>query len=705
MIDMQKTTRVYPFLLIVILFILACNSLSLPADKPTKSVGRPTNSDGQATNSVGQPTNSNPGSNLTTFTLLGQLGGSAYAVARQGDHVFLGQGPRMVVLDVSKPESPQLVGQSQVMPGSKSLVAGIVRGIQVSGQYAYLATSTGGLHVLDISQPVEPKLVSSVYPEASGCVAVALQDDTAYLACNPGGLFIVDINNPQQLVVLSSGRFTGAASSIAVSGNYVYMAGYASGQSGLLVIDVSKPADPTQIGFFSVNDVPGQLPVYAFWTVRACGSYICLTADSAGVLVLNVSNPANPKVETSFLAGTLMAGGLTVDGERMYVIDDMQGLYVLDITDPLHPEQIGEMPTGVGGFEFSLMEGRERGMLLTADRLWITDPTRGLVVVDVSDPSSPQRIGHYQTPVPNWLMDIAVQGNHAYIVGRDSGFRVVDITDPNNLRELSYNDQRYPDVTGLSPSAIQVRDNYAYVSDLNFPFRVYDISDPSQPKVASEVYDFAASDGAYDLELVGNTAYLTGWGLKDAFYPGEGLWLIDITDPTNAQAVNFIDIPNTNSLMDAEGNILYVLDGSQHTDHSDTLSLRIFDLQDERNPVELAVMPVSDQNTLSYEDILVKDQTLFIGSSQLGLDILDVRDPAHPSLLSKIPGALISKSALEGSTLFMHDLMAYDVSNPQNPVMKGYTFAYTGVQAIAVVDDILYVVTMNNGLFIFEYKR
>lgn len=695
---MQRTSRIYAILVIAILFILACNNLSLPLGRPTKSVGQPTNS-------VGRPTSSNAGSDLTAFTMLGQLGGSAYAVARQGNYVFLGQGPRMVVLDVSKPESPQWVGQSQVMPGSVTLVAGIVRGIQISGQVAYLATSTGGLQALDISRPTEPMLISSAYPDTPGCVAVALQDDTAYLACNPGGLFIVDIRNPHQPVVLSSGRFIGAASSIAISGNYVYMAGYASGQSGLLVIDVSNPSNPTQTGFFSVNDVPGQWSVYAFWTVRACGSYICVAADSAGVLVLDVSDPANPEVVTSILAGTSIAQSLTVDGDRMYVVDEMQGLVVLDISDPLHPEQIGMMPTGVGGFEFSLMEGRERGMLTTPGRLWITDPTRGLVVVDVSDPSSPQRIGHYQTPVPNWLMDIAVQGNLAYIVGRDSGFRVVDISDPDNLRELSYNDRRYPEHTGLSPSAIQVRGDYAYVSDLNFPFRVYDISDPSQPKVASEVYDFAASDGAFDLELVGNTVYLTGWGLQDAFYPGEGLWLIDVTDPANAEAIKFIDIPNTNSRMDAEGDLLYVLDGSQHTDQPDTLSLRIFDINDERNPVELAVMPVGDQNTLSYEDLLVKDQTLYISSSQMGLDILDVRDPAQPSQLSNIPGVIISEFALEDNTLFMNDLFAYDISDPQNPLMKGFTLAYTGAQAIAVVGDMVYVVTMNNGLFIFEYKR
>jgi hypothetical protein len=423
-------------------------------------------------------------------------------------------------------------------------------------------------------------------------------------------------------------------------------------------------------------------------------------------VVVDISKPAAPKIASLYQTSSISGDSLLVDRDRMYVIDERESvLFVLDISDPVHPKQIGSMPTTQGSFEVSLSQGHERGMFVSADKLWITDRSRGLVAVDVSNPSKPQRIGHYQTPVPNWSMDIAVQGEYAYIVGIGSGFRVVDISDPQNLRELSYNDSRYPDVTGVSPSAVKVRGNYAYVSDLNFPFRVYDVSDRSNPKVASEIYDFAASDGAFDLELVGDTVYLTGWGLKDAFYPGEGLWLIDVRDPLKAAAVKFIDTPNTNSRLAAEGGYLYVMDGSQHCKQPDTLSLRIFDIRDERNPGKVAVMPLRDQNTLSYEDIVVKDQSVYIGSGQTGMDILDVSNPAQPGLLSNTPDARVShKFAVEGETLFIGDLFAYDISNLQKPSLKGYSLAFTGAEAITVVGDTLYVVTLDNGLFIFKFK-
>ena len=42
--------------------------------------------------------------------LLRQVGGTVKAVAVQGSNGYVGAGPRMVVLDVSDPSSPLLVG-------------------------------------------------------------------------------------------------------------------------------------------------------------------------------------------------------------------------------------------------------------------------------------------------------------------------------------------------------------------------------------------------------------------------------------------------------------------------------------------------------------------------------------------------------------------------------------------------------------------
>ena len=145
------------------------------------------------------------------FEFLGQIGGSNYAVAADGRTACVGEGPRLVTLDVSDPNMPKRVGRSEVLPG-------LVQGTQMDGNYAYAATQYGGLHVLDISDPSQPTLVSTIKPNVPGCNAVVLADGLAYLACNPSGLFIVDISTPQNPVELSSGKIPGTMISLAVGG-------------------------------------------------------------------------------------------------------------------------------------------------------------------------------------------------------------------------------------------------------------------------------------------------------------------------------------------------------------------------------------------------------------------------------------------------------------------------------------------------------
>jgi hypothetical protein len=48
--------------------------------------------------------------------LVGQIGGATLAVAVQGDYAYLGMGPRLVVLDISDPANPTMMGQSPVFP-------------------------------------------------------------------------------------------------------------------------------------------------------------------------------------------------------------------------------------------------------------------------------------------------------------------------------------------------------------------------------------------------------------------------------------------------------------------------------------------------------------------------------------------------------------------------------------------------------------
>ncbi len=87
---------------------------------------------------------------------------------------------------------------------------GIAKGVAVVGNYAYVATSSDGLRIIDVSVPSAPAEVGFY--------------DTL-----------------------------GGASDVAVAGNYAYVADL----SGLHIIDVSLPSAPAEVGFY---DTPGSCP-------------------------------------------------------------------------------------------------------------------------------------------------------------------------------------------------------------------------------------------------------------------------------------------------------------------------------------------------------------------------------------------------------------------------------------------------------------
>ena len=630
------------------------------------------------------------------FEFLGQIGGSSYAVAVDGSTACLGEGPRVVTLDVSDPTAPRRIGQSEVLPG-------LVMDVQMDGRYAYAVSLYGGLHVLELSNPADPRLLSSINPENPGCWAVVLADGLAYLACNPSGLFIVDVSSPENPVALSSGQVPGVMTSLALVGHYIY--GTDVNSQGLVAIDVSDPRSPEKVGVFTVRDVPEpQHETYTFSGVRPCGQWLCLAAAQDGLVVLDLTDPTSPAFAGRY--DTPVASGLFVAREAVYVVDDMDGLHVVGLSDPTRPEGIGRMPTSVDGFEFSVQEGDDRGMAVWGETLYITDPAYGLTVVDISQPENPRRVGHYETPVPDWLFGVKVRDDYAYVIGRTSGFRVVDVADPARMVEVSHDNSR-KDVFLQGPFGLEVIGDYAYIADANYPFHVYDISNPASPVQVGAVFDDAAPDGATDVVIAGQTAYLSGWGAKDAFYPGRGLWVVDVGSPNNPQAAGFVDLPNREWSLAISGSILYALDGTVDKEDSAPLSLRVLDISDPFHPVEAGEVMMEGMAPGMPTAILVEGNRLYANLMlPMGTRIFDISNPLQPV---EIPGPPMTFSnspgmAKAGDYLFVGGTIAYDVSNPAQPVIAGAVTDMVGAWECVVVGDRVYVATLKQGLYVYRFK-
>ena len=133
----------------------------------------------------------------------------------------------------------------------------------------------------------------------------------------------------------------GAVSVPVVQGSYLYVATGATVNTW----DVSDPAHPAYVGRSGLTPAPGTITglaavggsIYAGWSNPD---------GSAGVSILSLADPAHPAKVAEFddYVDSTYRGrlALAASGNHVYLADDQNGVFVLDVTDPLAPTVAGE---------------------------------------------------------------------------------------------------------------------------------------------------------------------------------------------------------------------------------------------------------------------------------------------------------------------------------------------------------------------------
>jgi hypothetical protein len=345
--------------------------------------------------------------------------------------------------------------------------------VTVSGNYAYVADSAGGLRVIDITNPTNPVEVGS-YETPDWALQVDISGNYAYIANEFTGLWVVDISNPVQPVLAGSYITPAGPEDLEILGNYAYVA---NSWLGLLIMDVSNPAMPLGVGMV---DTPG-----AAYRVAVSGNYAYVADIDGGLRVIDISNPANP-IETSFyLPGdpAEVTNNVAISGSYAFAtVNNYDGSYgsvrVVDISDPSNPVQVGAYDT----------PSQPTAVVIVGPYAYVANYENGLLVLDISDPANPLLLGSCDTP--GFAFDVAISGDFAFVADYYS-IQVIDISDPANPISAGY--------SGPSDNrSVIVSGDYAYVQT-DYGLRVLDISNPAQP------VEVSASDmyGSFGLAVSG----------------------------------------------------------------------------------------------------------------------------------------------------------------------------------------------------------
>jgi hypothetical protein len=224
--------------------------------------------------------------------LVRQIGGATQAVAVRGDCAYLGIGPRLVVLDISDPAHPVVIGQSP-------LLEGLVRDIILAGNHTYVSVTdhtyqARGVYILDIAGPSSP----------------------SPLAFHPEWMYAITVND--------------TIASVAV-------------EKGLRTFDMSALSEPREIGFVEAddNEYPEAVAGHeAYFTVGH--GYNRYTGDFA--LRNRLLDASIDYLSLQRLDDPRIAQRMTVIGRHVYLAAGSSGLMIIDTTDPAKPVQLSTYP-------------------------------------------------------------------------------------------------------------------------------------------------------------------------------------------------------------------------------------------------------------------------------------------------------------------------------------------------------------------------
>ncbi|UCH33402.1 MAG: carboxypeptidase regulatory-like domain-containing protein [Armatimonadota bacterium] len=381
--------------------------------------------------------------------------------------------------------APPVGAEGGTWPPEGQLVGGIPYDVVVQDGYAYVAAA-GALTVLDVTDPFSS--VQLGYCDTPNwAVALDVSGAYAYVADSSAGLRVIDVSDPTLPVEVAVGDTSpGAASDVEVVGDYAYVA---AACQGVVIIDITDPENPVRVGNCAFEDANAVR--LAIW-----GDYAYVTAGYGGLRIVDVSDPARPEFVGGIVIQTpedeepMYHRAVAARGRYAYVGVDGCSLNVIDVSDPTAPEQAGDWPEPF----------IESITLSPYGYAYVTMGSGGVVVLDVSDPPWPYEVSWWTTPTPvAWPSAVAVDSGYAYVADEYAGVRVVDVVDPEQPVEVADSDT--PD-WALGVAAIG---DYAYVADGLSGMRIYGIANPLNP-VPLSIYD--TSGYAQNVTALGNLVFI-----------------------------------------------------------------------------------------------------------------------------------------------------------------------------------------------------
>ncbi len=279
--------------------------------------------------------------------------------------------------------------------------------VDVDSDIITLTSGNSGVVLIDASSPAEPVTSSWLNQLGNGAVNAAVKiNDVLAIANYESELKLVDVTDIEKPVVLPELDFGNGHIVQHVEKTTNNSVVVAAGPQGVKWVDLSDPMVPLILGSWTESNnanitrlIVSDDTVFAF-------------SGSAG-WVIDFTNKAAP-VELDSFSLTRTITDADVEGDYLYLANDFDGLRIWDISDPSNAEEVGE---------FSTLPTFANGVSVHNNMAYIAaDTFYGMLVVDVSNPASPQHVTTIETPGKG--LKVEATDDFLVLADADSGVRI-----------------------------------------------------------------------------------------------------------------------------------------------------------------------------------------------------------------------------------------------------------------------------------------
>lgn len=250
---------------------------------------------------------------------------------------------------------------------------GVTTRIDLDGSLALLSQPYTGVHLVDVSDPINPVRKSTIPRIEFGLNGVA-EAGVAYIL-DKRLIRMFDVADTSAPVLL--GQFTltpqlatetSLAAGLAVSGNIAV----ASVSTDVEIIDVSQASSASLLSRHIARDYVRNMRIY--------GNHIYIST-SAGLEIIDISNPSSP-TEVGFFALRFNSDSIK-QGDFVYAIAALDGFFVLDVSNPSKIQQVG----------FYDVTNSSNAIAVKGNYAMVANTYNGARLFDISDPTNPTPVG------------------------------------------------------------------------------------------------------------------------------------------------------------------------------------------------------------------------------------------------------------------------------------------------------------------------